>query len=72
MPKEVFRIRLKKSCYFTYGVGIFLVEVLSDITEMALGNMFRRRKSWTLEPVCLPLILMYVNSVVSLTSASVT
>jgi hypothetical protein len=45
---------------------------MQKITEMALGNVFRRRKSWTLEPVCLTLILMYMNSVVGLIFASVT
>lgn len=47
-----------------YGVRTSLValldEMMQKITEVALGHMFRRRKSWTLEPVCLLLVLIYV------------
>jgi hypothetical protein len=37
----------------------WIYDVVATLDELiALGHMFRRRKSWTLEPVCLVAILM--------------
>jgi hypothetical protein len=45
---------------------------MQKITEMALGNMFRRRKSWTLEPVRFTSDLVFIHFILNVACASIT